>query len=68
VDLDELAAELEGYTGADLEAVVRDASMQAIREAADAWGVEQADENADEIEIGEKHFEAAVGKVRPTLE
>jgi transitional endoplasmic reticulum ATPase len=68
VDLDELAAELEGYTGADLEAVVRDASMRAIREAADAWGVEQADENADEIEIGEKHFEAAVGKVRPTLE
>jgi transitional endoplasmic reticulum ATPase len=68
VDLDELAAELEGYTGADLEAVVRDASMRAIREAADAWGVEQADENADEIEIGEKHFDAAVQSVQPTLE
>ncbi|WP_135825809.1 AAA family ATPase [Halorussus ruber] len=67
VDLDELAAELEGYTGADLEAVVRDASMRAIREAAEAWGVEQADQNADEIEIQNKHFEAAVEKVRPTL-
>jgi transitional endoplasmic reticulum ATPase len=66
VDLDELAAELEGYTGADLEAVVRDASMRAIREAADAWGVEQADENADEIAIGRKHFDAAVEKIRPS--
>jgi len=68
VDLDELAAELEGYTGADLEAVVRDASMRAIREAADAWGVEQADENADEIAVGKKHFDAAVEKVRPSID
>ncbi|WP_128475947.1 AAA family ATPase [Halorussus pelagicus] len=68
VSLDDLAAELEGYTGADLEAVVRDASMRAIREAADAWGVEQADRNADEIEIGRKHFDAAVEKLRPTLD
>ena len=68
VDLDELADELEGYTGADLEAVVRDASMRAIREAADAWGVEQADENADEIRVQDKHFEAAIEKVRPSLE
>ena len=67
MDLDELAAELEGYTGADLEAVVRDASMRAIREAAEAWGVEQADANADEIEIQPKHFDAAVEKIRPTL-
>ena len=68
VDLDELAAELEGYTGADLEAVVRDASMRAIREAADAWGVAEADRHADEIEIQDKHFDAAVEKVRPTLD
>jgi transitional endoplasmic reticulum ATPase len=68
VELDELAADLEGYTGADLESVVRDASMRAIREAADAWGVEQADRNADEIRIQKKHFEAAVEKVRPTLD
>ncbi|NEU56409.1 AAA family ATPase [Halorussus sp. MSC15.2] len=68
VSLDELAAELEGYTGADLESVVRDASMRAIREAAEAWGVEQADQNADEIRIQRKHFDAAVEKIRPTLE
>jgi hypothetical protein len=40
--------------------------MRAIREAADAWGVEQADENADEIAIGRKHFDAAVEKIRPS--
>ncbi|MFC4448285.1 AAA family ATPase [Halorussus aquaticus] len=68
VSLDELAAELDGYTGADLESVVRDASMRAIREAAEAWGVEQADQNADEIRIQRKHFDAAVEKIRPTLE
>ncbi|WP_115862912.1 AAA family ATPase [Halorussus litoreus] len=67
VNLDDLAADLEGYTGADLEAVVRDASMRAIREAAEAWGVEQADENADEITVDAKHFEAAVEKVHPSL-
>ncbi|WP_276301383.1 AAA family ATPase [Halorussus lipolyticus] len=67
VDLDALAEDLEGYTGADLEAVVRDASMRAIREAAEAWGVEEADRNADEIRIQTKHFESAVEKVRPTL-
>ncbi|WP_158056581.1 CDC48 family AAA ATPase [Halorussus halophilus] len=67
VDLDELAADLENYTGADLEAIVRDASMRAIREAAEAWGVEEADRKADEIAIEEKHFEAAIEKVRPTL-
>jgi transitional endoplasmic reticulum ATPase len=67
VDLDDLAAELEGYTGADLEALVRNASMRAIREAADAWGVAEADRNADEIVVKEKHFDAAREHVRPTL-
>ncbi|WP_433630612.1 CDC48 family AAA ATPase [Halomicrococcus sp. NG-SE-24] len=67
VDLDELAAELEGYTGADLEALVRNASMRAIREAADAWGVAEADRNADEIVVEERHFDAARDHVRPTL-
>ena len=60
VDLEELAADLDGYSGADLAAIVRGASMRAIREAADSWGVEQADEHADEIKIRADHFEAAI--------
>ncbi|OLZ40321.1 AAA family ATPase [Natrinema saccharevitans] len=59
VDVDALAAELEGYTGADLEALVRDASMRAIREVADEYGPETANEKADEVRIERRHLEAA---------
>jgi transitional endoplasmic reticulum ATPase len=66
VDLDALAEELDGYTGADLEALVRNASMRAIREAADEWGAEEANERADEIVIEKRHFDVAREFVRPT--
>ncbi|MFC6769433.1 ATP-binding protein, partial [Natrinema soli] len=59
VDIVELAAELEGYTGADLEALVRDASMRAIREVAAESDPETANERADEVRIERRHFEAA---------
>ncbi|QLK26902.1 AAA family ATPase [Natrinema zhouii] len=59
VDVDELAAELEGYTGADLEALVRDASMRAIREVAAESDPETANERAGEVRIERRHFEAA---------
>ncbi|WP_394739857.1 CDC48 family AAA ATPase [Natronococcus roseus] len=59
VDLAELAAELEGYTGADLEALVRTASMKAIREVATAYDPEEANERADEVLIERRHLEAA---------
>ncbi len=67
VDLDALAEELEGYTGADIEALVRGASMRAIREAADEWSPEEANERADEIVIEGRHFDAAREFVQPTL-
>ncbi|WP_226007503.1 AAA family ATPase [Natrinema salinisoli] len=59
VDVAELAAELEGYTGADLEALVRDASMRAIREVADEYGPETANEKASEVRVERRHLEAA---------
>ncbi|GKZ12312.1 CDC48 family AAA ATPase [Haladaptatus sp. T7] len=67
IDLDWLATELEGYTGADIEALVRAASMRAIREAADELTPEEANERADEIVIEQRHFDAAREFVQPTL-
>jgi len=43
VKLDELAAKTEGYTGADIEALCREAAMIAIREGYKARKVEMKD-------------------------
>jgi SpoVK/Ycf46/Vps4 family AAA+-type ATPase len=53
VNLDELAKKTDGYTGADIEGVCREAGMNAIRE------------NAERV--GAKHFEAALETVKPTI-
>jgi transitional endoplasmic reticulum ATPase len=64
VDLETLAGETEGLSGAQLEALVRDASMRAIRELATEIGPEEATERAEEVRIDPEHFETA----RETLE
>ncbi|MFB6183095.1 MAG: AAA family ATPase [Haloarculaceae archaeon] len=65
VDLDRLAAATEGYSGADLEALVREASLSAIEAvAADADGdVDDVQRRADEVVIGRRHFERALDVV-----
>ncbi|MEB3774364.1 MAG: AAA family ATPase, partial [Desulfurococcales archaeon] len=55
VDLRELARLTEGYTGADLAALVREAAMIALRD----------DLNLDVI--GWRHFEEALKKVKPSV-
>ena len=68
VDLDELAGQLEGYSGADLTAICREAAMSAIREVADKYETpEEANEHRDEVLIRQDHFDAAVESVRPSL-
>jgi len=64
VDLDALAAETVGYSGAELAALVREASMRAIRDVATDIEPEEADGRADELRIEKKDFEQA----RETLE
>ena len=66
VDLDDLAADLEGYTGADLEAMVRDAAMRAIEEIAADADPEEAVGRAGEIEITEEHLREARERVDPS--
>jgi len=67
VDLDDLATDLADYTGADIEAIVRGASMRAIRETATEYDPETANERADEVLITREHFDAAIEEVSPTL-
>ncbi len=60
VKLEELAKETEGFTGADIEAVCREAAMNALREAK-AKGKEVK-------EVKKKHFEEAIKKVKESVE
>ena len=55
VDLVKLAEITEGYTGADIEALVREAGLRALRE----------DINAKEITM--RHFEDALQVVKPSI-
>jgi transitional endoplasmic reticulum ATPase len=55
VKIKELAKETEGYTGADLEALVREAAMVALRESMNAG------------EVSKKHFDEAEKKVKPSV-
>lgn len=55
VDLKRIAELTEGYTGADLESLVREAGLNALRE------------NIDSKEVRKKHFEGAFEKVKPSI-
>ncbi|MBN1156676.1 CDC48 family AAA ATPase [Candidatus Woesearchaeota archaeon] len=55
VDIANLAKRSQGYVGADIEAVCREAAMISLRE----------DLKADTVKM--KHFEKAFGKVRPSV-
>jgi transitional endoplasmic reticulum ATPase len=55
VSLEKLADETEGYSGADIEGLVREAAMAAVR---DDW-------KAKPVEM--KHFEEALKEVRPSI-
>jgi SpoVK/Ycf46/Vps4 family AAA+-type ATPase len=55
VDLEELVKRTENYSGADIEAVCREAAMNALRE------------NINAKEIKMRHFEQALEKVKPSL-
>jgi len=59
VDLDLIAAELTGYSGAEIESLVREASMRAVQEIATEIEPEAAADHADEIIVTAAHFEAA---------
>ena len=55
VNLEEIARKTEGYTGADLEVLVREAGLAALRE------------NLKIDKVYRRHFEFALSKVKPSL-
>ena len=64
VDLDALADDTVGLSGAQLESLLRTASMRAIRELATDVGPAEAVEQADEIRIREDHVAAALDGIQ----
>ena len=63
VDLDALAAQTDGYVGADIEAVCREASMAASREFIASVEPEEIDESIGNVRVTMQHFEDALGRV-----
>jgi transitional endoplasmic reticulum ATPase len=55
VDLEKIAEKTEGYVGADLEGLAREAAMLALRESIDCK------------EVKKKHFDEAMKKVSPSV-
>ncbi len=55
VNLKKLAKDLDGYTGADIDALVREAAMISLRESINAK------------EVNKKHFEEATNKIKPSV-
>ncbi|PSQ45189.1 AAA family ATPase [Halobacteriales archaeon SW_7_68_16] len=67
VDLADLARRTEGYVGADVEAVCREASMAASRELIDSVPPDEIGESVGNVRIGRDHFERALDEINPSV-
>ena len=67
VDLGRLARRTEGYVGADLEAVTREAAMNASRELISSVARDEIGESVGNVRITMAHFEAALDEVAPSV-
>ncbi|MFB6105895.1 MAG: CDC48 family AAA ATPase [Halobacteriaceae archaeon] len=68
VDLDWLARETEGFVGADVEALVREATMAATREFVNSVDPEDIDDSVGNVRIRREHFEHALEEVAPSVD
>ncbi|MFA9426613.1 CDC48 family AAA ATPase [Natronorubrum sp. A-ect3] len=67
VDLERLAGKTEGYVGADIEAVTREASMAASREFINSVEREDIGDSVGNVRISTDHFEHALEEVGPSV-
>jgi transitional endoplasmic reticulum ATPase len=71
VDIDALVKQTEGYVGADIEALVREAKMAAMRDFIILMGTRNEQERKDAIKnvmLTKAHFDAAVSHVKGSLD
>ncbi|ELZ24959.1 cell division control protein 48/AAA family ATPase [Halosimplex carlsbadense 2-9-1] len=68
VDLDDLAARTDGYVGADIEAVTREASMAATREFLASVDPEDIGDSVGNVKVTMDHFEHALDEVGPSVD
>ncbi|WP_267162798.1 CDC48 family AAA ATPase [Halovenus salina] len=67
VDLDDIAARTDGYVGADIEAVCREASMAASREFINSVSPEDVGDSVGNVLVTSEHFEEALDEVGPSV-
>jgi transitional endoplasmic reticulum ATPase len=67
VDVDWLAGETEGYVGADIEAVCREASMAASREFINSVDPDDIAESIGNVRVSREHFESALEEINPSV-
>ncbi len=71
VDVEKLVAATEGFVGADLESLVREAKMTAIREFIGTMAGHDTEEiklAVRSVKIFKHHFDTALKRVRPSLD
>ena len=71
IDIEALVKKTEGYVGADIEALVREAKMSAMRDFIILMGTRNEQERKDAIKnvmLTKAHFDAAVSKVKGSLD
>lgn len=67
VDIAELAQMTDGYVGADIESICREASMLALREFIEPdMDQESVQSRINDLVIKKKHFKMAIKRVRPS--
>ena len=65
VSLKELAKSTEGYTGAEIENICREAGMEAMRKELKEESVKERD--WEKVEVTKRDFAAALEEVRPSI-
>jgi transitional endoplasmic reticulum ATPase len=68
VDVDELAGRTDGFVGADIEALCREASMAASREFIQSVDPDDIDDSVGNVRVTMDHFEAALQEITPSVD